>query len=114
MITPLAHNRQQLPNRRRSQYRFAIALDIEYRVDGGERKSGRAVNLSSRGILFKAVDRLPVGKRIQLFIAWPMKLDYKVALTLWATGEVVRNHGQHIAIHLSRHEFRTARVAGAC
>lgn len=111
MLLSPAHNRQQ--NGRRSQYRFAIALDIEYKVDGGERKIGRAMNLSSKGILFKATDRLAVGKRIQLFIAWPMKLDGNVALTLWANGEVVRNNGQHIAVHLSRYEFRTARVSAS-
>ena len=113
MITPPAHNRQQSPNGRRSQYRFAIALDVEYKVDGGERKIGRAVNLSSKGILFKATDRLAIGKRIQVFIAWPMRLDGNVALTLWANGEVVRNNGQHIAVHLLKHEFRTARVSAS-
>lgn len=113
LLLTLAHNRQQSRNGRRSHYRFAIAVDVEYKVDGGERKIGRAVNLSSKGILFKATDRLAVGKRIQVFIAWPMKLDGNVALTLWATGEVVRNNGQHIAAHLSKHEFRTARVSTA-
>ena len=109
MLSSLADNRQQ--NGRRSHYRFAIALNVEYNVDGGERKIGRAINLSSKGVLFKATERLAVGKRIQLFIAWPMKLDGNVALTLWATGEVVRNNGQHIAVHLLRHEFRTARLS---
>ena len=109
LLISASHSRQQSPNGRRSQYRFAIALNVEYKVDGGERKIGRAVNLSSKGILFKATDRVRVGKRIELFIAWPMKLDGNVALTLWVTGDVVRT-GQHIAVHLSKHEFRTARV----
>ena len=110
-IRSAAHNRQ--PNGRRSHYRFTVATNLEYRVDGGERKIGRVVNLSSKGILFAATDRLAVGKRIQLFISWPMKLDGSIALTLWAAGEVVRNNGQHVAVHFSRHEFRTAKVSTA-
>ena len=109
-IRSAAHNRQQSPNGRRSQCRFAITVEVEYKVGDSDRKIGRVVNLSSKGVLFAATDRLPVGKRIQLFIAWPMKLDGKVGLTLWATGQVIRSDGQHIAVHLSRHEFRTARL----
>ncbi len=70
------------------------------------------MNLSSEGILFEAAERFAVGTRIQLSIARPIKLDVKLALKLWATGAVIRNHGHHVAVHLSKHEFRIAGIAG--
>ncbi len=107
-----AFARQQRPKERRAHHRFAIILDVDYKLLDSDKKCGRGrtVNLSSKGVLFDAPERLPVGCRVQLSIAWPMKLNGTIALTLRTRGTIVRRRNRFIAVLLSSHEFCTRRV----
>jgi hypothetical protein len=68
------------------------------------------VNLSSCGVLFEAQDPLPLGKRIELSIAWPARLDENAGLTLRVIGRIVRTEENLVSVAFSHYEFRTRRL----
>ncbi|MBZ5575807.1 MAG: PilZ domain-containing protein [Acidobacteriia bacterium] len=102
---------------RRSRCRFPVVADLEYRLfDRGKPAMvghGQTVNLSSHGVLFEAEEALLPGKPVELWIAWPVKLDEKVRLRLWAFGRIVRIQASCVAVRISRYEFRTRRLETA-
>ncbi len=63
--------------------------------------------MSSKGVLFAAPGNLPVGKRVELMIAWPAMLNEKCRLKMVAVGRIVRADGGQVAALIQKHEFRT-------
>lgn len=98
------------PDRRHSD-RFAIERQVSYRVlskrNGDETGEGKTVNVSSSGVLFTAGHFLPAGRRMEVSISWPAKLNSRCALRLVASGRVVRREGDRIAVEIHRYQFRT-------
>jgi hypothetical protein len=99
---------------RRSSGRFPIHQEVRYslleekgRVEGG---LGRTIDMSSRGILFTTIDPLHTGRRIEVAVNWPARLDGTCRLKLVAMGRVVRSEGQRAAIVIEQYEFRTQRA----
>jgi len=96
---------------RRNNDRYPIVRDVRYKVVSGrgepESGLGQTVNVSSRGVLFKAQKPLPPGKRVELAISWPAQLDGKCALKLVARGRITRCHGSQVAVEIDKYEFRT-------
>lgn len=96
---------------RRSDKRYAIALDVRWRLlrrkktlDSGQ---GHTVDLSTGGVLFETGRRLPVGLKVQLSISWPVLLHNSAPLQLTVLGKVVRSDNERTAIEIAQHEFRT-------
>ncbi len=85
---------------------YPVELELNYRVMGGVRGSGRTVNLSSNFILFDPGSALPTGARIELLIAWPVALNGRVGLRLWVTGTIIQNRSNGAAVEIARYEFR--------
>lgn len=73
-------------------------------VSGG---AGKCVNIGSGGVLFTTVERLPIGRTIEVSIAWPALLDGACRLKFIASGPVVRAEDDRAAIRIDRYEFRT-------
>jgi hypothetical protein len=99
---------------RRAARRYDIALDLRWKVIWGRRTwgtgTGTTLNLSSGGILFEADRQLsPEGLKVELSISWPVLLDNQTPLQLVVTGRIVRALGRRTAIHISQHQFRTAK-----
>jgi c-di-GMP-binding flagellar brake protein YcgR len=96
---------------RRASGRFRIEQEIRYRMldrkNGNRCGSGRTLDMSSGGVLFTADESLPVGKRVELAVDWPARLDGRCALKFVATGPVVRTQAGAAAIAIERYEFRT-------
>jgi hypothetical protein len=72
---------------------------------------GRTVNMSSSGMLFVADRVLAPGRKVEVLVQWPVKLDEQVGLKLIVLGEVVRVGSEgpiQAAIRIERHEFRTS------
>jgi hypothetical protein len=93
---------------RRTQ-RFPVDYDINYTArsaDGRIAGAGRAVNMSSGGILFTAEHTLDVGWQVELSINWPTKLDGKQPLKLVVVGNVVRSGAGETALEIHEYEFR--------
>ena len=100
---------------RRTSIRYPIAADVVYHLMKDRKIStygrGRSVNISSGGILLYNESVLPEEGLIELRIAWPVKLDQHVPLTLHVSGRTMRSEGNYTAIAILRYEFRTRRKA---
>ena len=100
---------------RRFNRRYEISLSLRWSVLWQRQVlasgMGTTIDLSSGGILFQAGRSLPVGKQVELSIAWPARIADFPPLQLVVSGIVVRSEGNRNAIRMTHHEFRTG--AGA-
>jgi hypothetical protein len=101
---------------RRAADRFPLECEARYTmmdtraaVQAGK---CRTVNMSSRGILFLTDTRLHVGKRLELAVSWPARLNATCPIKLVAIGCVVRSSFEEAVIEIERYEFRTQKSAG--
>lgn len=96
---------------RRCSGRFPIQSEIFYRVLEGKHKliagKGITLDISSAGILFTTEQPIHEGKRVELSVDWPARLDGNCRLKLVALGRVVRSEGATAAIAIEKYEFRT-------
>ena len=96
---------------RRLSGRFPICQEVVYTLlDGNartERCAGKTVDISSRGILFTTAESLDPGKRLEVAVNWPARLDGTCRLKLVAMGRVVRTEQDRAAIAIEHYEFRT-------
>jgi len=100
---------------RRIPGRFPIERELRFRVTNKRDElvgSGRTVNMSSKGLLFRTEQRLLAGKRVELAISWPAQLDQKCGLKLVARGKVVRTEPGMAAVSIDQYEFRTLGRSG--
>jgi hypothetical protein len=98
-------------NDQRTSHRYPVEVSLEYKVMLPNRRVvtgiGGTLNLSTGGVLFKSATPLPAGVAIELFIAWPARLNNIAGLNLHVTGKTVRAQGNCTAVVVQRHEFRT-------
>jgi hypothetical protein len=96
---------------RRGKIRFELARPLRYRVLKRSFlhtvATGRAVDVSSKGVLFEAENELRMGDPLELLIDWPVCLNDRVPLQLVMAGRVVRVDGNRCAAAVERYEFRT-------
>jgi hypothetical protein len=96
---------------RRRRQRFDLECEVRYRLLDSRRhlpqQTGKTINISSKGVLFETTGELPVGKRIELSIAWPAVLNDKCRLKMVAVGRLVRSSNGKAAALIQKHEFRT-------
>jgi len=96
---------------RRKRNRFVLSLPIRYQPFGsgaGEPCGvGRLLDISSRGLAFSGDAELAPGRRVQAWIAWPVKLGDSCPLQLYVAGTVVRSERGVLAMLLQEYEFRT-------
>ncbi len=87
-----------------------MPADVTYSYRLGKVASGGAgkcVNIGSGGVLFTTVNRLPIGRTVEVSINWPALLDGACPLKFIASGPVVRAEDNRAAIRIDRYEFRT-------
>jgi hypothetical protein len=89
---------------RRQHRRYPITAQSEY-ILAGNRAQATTVNISS-GVFLKTDQLLPVGKRIQVFINWPVLLDQRGSLQLVLTGRVLRSDEAGAAAKNLRYDFK--------
>jgi hypothetical protein len=100
---------------RRSGQRFPILLNVRYRVlrrgGGGLAGAGTTANISRAGFFVECdhQGKMQDGTKVEATMEWPVLLDGKTALSLVATGRVVRGAQYGFAVFFQRHEFRTAK-----
>jgi hypothetical protein len=100
---------------RRSLGRFPIERELRFRMMSKRNEivgSGRTVNMSSKGLLFRTDKALMSGKRLEMAISWPAQLDNRCALKLIARGKIVRAEPGLVAVSIEQYEFRTLGTAG--
>lgn len=100
----------QFNKERRNSNRYLVEQALAYRSlskDGPELSgSGVTINISSRGLLFKAEAPIPLGRVLRVAVIWPDPADGP-PLQLVMEGKVVRCHGQEVALAVQKKEFRT-------
>lgn len=97
------------PERRRGK-RFPLREQIQYQLSGlrsHTRGTGVTLNVSSHGILFTTESKLPVGRRVEFTLNWPVEIDCRCALQFVGIGVVVRSSVNQAAVKIVHHEFRT-------
>jgi hypothetical protein len=96
---------------RRLKVRYPLDLPVSYRTLGRSTLSGegRALNISSAGMLVARSRELSVGSQVELRIEWPFLLEGRIGLQLVALGTVVRSGPAQFAVLFSQHQFRTVR-----
>ena len=98
-------------NDRRTADRFPLEREVRYRIHsrktGDECGEGQTVNMSSNGVLFRTDRFLLPGRRLELAISWPAKLDDRCALKFVARGRIVRAEEGQAAMEIDQYEFRT-------
>ncbi len=96
---------------RRASKRFAIRCKVQFKTSHKRSAifvgSGKTLNISSSGVLVESDCDLPVGKRVELFIHWPVQLNEKCGLKLVTKGTVIRRANEEFAVNIIRHQFRT-------
>jgi hypothetical protein len=102
------------PKRRgRTGRRYPFEANVVYRVRVSMRERavvngrGRTVNLSSDSVVIVTPSTLPTDAEIELFIAWPVKLNQEVDLNLNLRGRTVSCDANCTVITFRRYEFRT-------
>jgi len=105
---------------RRLKFRYPLGLSVRFRSLSARPDFsglGRAVNMSSGGILVSAhsvvsQDDIGVGARVEMNIEWPFLLDGRIPLQLFAVGQVLRRGASDFAATLERYHCRTGRTSG--
>lgn len=107
--------RSKFPTDRRSATRFALALEVRYRVPAPSgialEGQGELVDISSGGALFRTDRPLNLHQKIELAVNWPVSLSPTCGLRLKLSGEIVRVLDGHAALQTWRYEFVTRKAA---
>jgi CheY-like chemotaxis protein len=99
---------------RRNNARFDCHLAVSYQSLEKPFLSGQGtsetLNISSKGVLFRANEALEPGQLIQVSVDWPARLENQIPLKLVAEGRIVRNVKGVAAMTIEKYEFRTRRT----
>ncbi len=99
---------------RRTNARFDCHLAVSYQTLEKPFLSGQGtsetLNISSKGVLFKADEALEPGQLVQISVDWPARLENQIPLKLVAEGRIVRNIKGVAAMTIEKYEFRTRRT----
>jgi hypothetical protein len=90
---------------RRLSWRYKVGLGIQVRVAEGKTvskwRAGKTYDISTRGIMFRCGQPLPVNTQVEMIIDWPAKHDDRYPIFLLASGDVVRIRGKKIAVRMT-------------
>ena len=99
---------------RRTNARFDCHLAVSYQTLEKPFLSGQGssetLNISSKGVLFRADEALEPGQLVQVSVDWPARLENQIPLKLVAEGRIVRNIKGVAAMTIEKYEFRTRRA----
>jgi DNA-binding NarL/FixJ family response regulator len=99
---------------RRTNARFDCHLAVSYQSLEKPFLSGQGtsetLNISSKGVLFRADEALEPGQLVQVSVDWPARLENQIPLKLVAEGRIVRNIKGVAAMTIEKYEFRTRRT----
>jgi len=94
---------------RRSTQRYQLNFPLHYRTwygsSTGEWKSGNSVDISVHGILIRANEKIPCGRRVEIEMDWPGVYHDKPMMRLFVAGKVIRSDRGGIALAILNHRF---------
>ena len=102
---------------RRSVRRFAMSLDVAYRMFLAQRTvvsegTVKTIDISSAGVLLDNLRQCPSGSTAELVVDWPFTTQDCPHRRLWLFGWVVRSDGRGTAIKIARYHFERGQAAG--
>ena len=96
---------------RRMAARFPFGWVISYKAltkrNVDDMGGGATINVSSNGILFQTDRDLPPGRRLELSVCWPVKLDGEIPLKFVARGKVIWCARGRTAFKIQQYELKT-------
>jgi hypothetical protein len=98
-------NRECFPMERELRFR---TKDKRSEITG----SGWTIGMSSKSLRFRTDKALKPGKRIEMAVSWPAKLDNRCALKLLARGKILSSEPGVVAVSIEQYEFRTLGASG--
>ena len=100
---------------RRERRRYDIRLDLRCKLmESGEVLAGSTCDISSYGVRFRVERGLALGERVELSLAWPIRLDERCPLQLMLHGYVTRSDALGTVVVVTRYEFRLLRAWAPC
>lgn len=102
------------PDDRRGALRFDLGFDLQFREigEGADpvQGSGKTIDISSDAILFTPDCAVKPGTRLEVAVAWPVRLDGRISLKLIARGVVMGYRKPNAVVAIQYYEFRTQRA----
>jgi hypothetical protein len=95
---------------RRRHQRYPIVMTAHV-LDAGACQEATTVDISTGGILLRSGGLLPFGRRVKVFIDWPVLLHNRCALRLVIEGTVIRSSRVGTAVETLRYDFHTRALA---
>ena len=105
------HYRDSGGAERRANMRYPCRLCVSWRTLDPPLRRGEStigtLNISSKGLLFAAVEEFPRGTVLEVTLDWPVRLNQRVPLKLVVLGHVLRSADGYTAVSINHYEFRT-------
>jgi hypothetical protein len=96
---------------RRANHRYAVSLELTYRLlKGGKSGIGRTLDISSRGLCCTGMGQLAPDAWIEVSLNWPIRLESGCPLQMLVVGSVLRSDAARTAIAIDSHRFHTRRM----
>jgi hypothetical protein len=105
----------QIGHTQRPPAHFPIERELRFRIPGKSDEivgSGKTIDIGSKELLFRTEQKVTSGKRLDIAISWPARLDQKCDLKLIAHGKIVRAEAGLVRASIGRYEFRTMGLHG--
>jgi hypothetical protein len=96
-------------DRRRGE-RFPLTFDLRFRLLSRRENwtSGRSLNFSHTGVLFKADRPTHLGAAVEMVVDWPSEPVCRLRRELVVAGIVTRVRGTEVALSIRKFAFRSA------
>jgi hypothetical protein len=96
---------------RRANARYPCRLCLSWRTLDPPLKQGESaigtLNISSKGLLFSALEQFECGRLLEVTLDWPARLNREIPLKLVILGNVLRSADECTAMSINQYEFRT-------
>jgi hypothetical protein len=100
---------------RRTNVRYPCRLCLSWRMLDPPLKQGESsigtLNISSKGLLFSALEQFECGRLLEITLDWPARLNREIPLKLVILGNVLRSSDGYTAMTINQYEVRTRRHA---
>jgi hypothetical protein len=96
---------------RRGNMRYPCRLCLSWRTIDPPLTRGEScigtLNISSKGLLFSALEQFERGRLLEVTLDWPARLNGQIPLKLVVLGHVLRSSEGYTAMSIHQYEFRT-------
>ena len=94
---------------RRARQRYPLRLPLSYRIlrRGQKSELGETIDISSKGVLFKAAQPIPIRTGLEILADWPVAGPGGGILKLELFARTIRSNGDLVAAMILSHRLLT-------